>query len=175
LANATAAVVIASGLAMAGASPASADQVWHQSVGRASADAACPTSDPADLATGWTQWAASWEKWANDSKGGYVCSRAITWAKDTPPPSVEVALGCTQIQVLPATLAWADFGSGYYLPIESPLFADSACSESIGPSGAPAVYATSAEQADARCDASLPGTVAGTPPGLAENIYVCFD
>ena len=66
-------------------SRASADQVWHQSVGRASADAACDASSVADLAAGWSQWAPSWEQWANAGAGGFVCSRQITWARDSAP------------------------------------------------------------------------------------------
>lgn len=65
---------------------ASADQIWFQSVGRASADAPCEESPAADLIAGWTPWAPSWEDWANGGTGGFVCSRQITWAYDTAPP-----------------------------------------------------------------------------------------
>ena len=69
------------------ASPASADQIWYQSVGRASATAPCEESTATELADGWTNWVPSWEQWANNSKGGFVCSRQITWAFDSVPPT----------------------------------------------------------------------------------------
>jgi len=62
------------------ASPASADQVWYQSVGRASATAACEKSSTTELAAGWTQWGPSWGRWVNKNTGGFVCDRQITWA-----------------------------------------------------------------------------------------------
>jgi hypothetical protein len=67
------------------ASPAVADQIWYQSVGRASATAACEKSTATELAQGWTNWAPSWGQWANDRKGGFVCNRQITWAFDSVP------------------------------------------------------------------------------------------
>ena len=68
-------------------SPATADQIWYQSVGRASETAACEKSTATDLAVGWTDWAPSWEQWVNGGKGGFVCNRQITWAFDSVPPS----------------------------------------------------------------------------------------
>lgn len=58
---------------------ASADQIWYQSVGRANADAPCQESSADDLTAGWTQWTPSWEQWANNGNGGFVCNRQITW------------------------------------------------------------------------------------------------
>ena len=75
------------------AAPAAADQIWYQSVGRASATAPCEKSTATELAAGWTNWAPSWEQWANDSMGGFVCSRQITWAYDTPPVSCAAGAG----------------------------------------------------------------------------------
>jgi hypothetical protein len=69
------------------ASPAMADQVWYQSVGRASATAACDKSTVTELAAGWTDWEPSWDTWVNGGKGGFVCNRQITWAFDSVPPS----------------------------------------------------------------------------------------
>jgi hypothetical protein len=83
---AAASIVTIGGLAVAAAPAVSADQVWHQAVGRGSADAACPTNTPEETAAGWTQWAGSWEKWMNGQTGGFVCQRDITWAKDSAPP-----------------------------------------------------------------------------------------
>jgi hypothetical protein len=69
------------------ASPAVADQIWYQSVGRSSEPAACEKSSTTELAAGWTDWAPSWAKWVNGGKGGFVCNRQITWAFDSVPPS----------------------------------------------------------------------------------------
>ncbi len=65
------------------ASSASADQIWYQSTGRASADATCQKSSTTELAAGWTQWTPSWAKWVNNNTGGFVCNRQITWAFDS--------------------------------------------------------------------------------------------
>lgn len=40
--------------------------LWHQSIGRSSSDAACPTG-----------YSASWAQWPNDHKGGWVCNREL--------------------------------------------------------------------------------------------------
>lgn len=61
--------------------PASADAVWHQSVGRGTAEQACPECSAADLETGWSSWGATWEEWVNDGTGGWACTRSITWAR----------------------------------------------------------------------------------------------
>jgi hypothetical protein len=74
-------------------SPATADQIWYQSIGRDGSDAPCDESSTEDLATGWTQWAPSWEQWANNSAGGFVCNRQITWAYDTQPISCATGAG----------------------------------------------------------------------------------
>lgn len=42
--------------------------VWHQAVGRASADATCDAG-----------WSPSWAQWMNDGAGGYTCERVIDW------------------------------------------------------------------------------------------------
>ncbi len=41
---------------------------WYQSVGRPSADATCAE-----------HWHPSWEQWANEGSGGYVCSTEEYW------------------------------------------------------------------------------------------------
>jgi len=69
------------------ASPAVADQIWYQSVGRAGTTAACQASTATDLAVGWTNWEPSWDTWVNSGRGGFVCNRQITWAFDSVPPS----------------------------------------------------------------------------------------
>jgi len=85
------------------ASPAVANKVWYQSVGRASETAACEKSTVAELAAGWTQWAPSWEQWVNGGNGGFVCNRHITWAYDTPPVSCAAGAGAAGTCVLGAT------------------------------------------------------------------------
>lgn len=98
LAAAGASLILLMGGSMLLASPASANQVWHQSIGRATADAPCPADSDAELAIGWTSWAPSWEQWPGEGRGGFVCSRQITWAFDEPPvPSVPgVVITCLQ-------------------------------------------------------------------------------
>ena len=73
-----------------GANVASGDEVWHQSYQRGSASEACvaqagetPWQDSWGTNPGWSP---SWEQWANNGQGGWVCSRSITWAR-TPVPA----------------------------------------------------------------------------------------
>lgn len=68
-----------------GASVVNADLIQHQSYQRASQDEECVTQ-PGE--TPWQanwgpnpNWSPSWEQWANNGAGGWVCSRSITWAK----------------------------------------------------------------------------------------------
>ena len=68
-----------------GANVASGDEVWHQSYQRGSASEACvaqagetPWQDSWGTNPGWSP---SWEQWANEGQGGWVCSRSITWAR----------------------------------------------------------------------------------------------
>ena len=69
-----------------GANAASADSIQVQSYQRASQDQAC-TAQPSE--TPWqanwgtdSSWKPSWEQWANGGKGGWTCTRSITWARD---------------------------------------------------------------------------------------------
>jgi hypothetical protein len=66
---------------------AEADSIWFQSYQRASQEEACvaqsgetPWQDSWGINPG---WAPSWEQWANNGQGGWVCSRSITWARDS--------------------------------------------------------------------------------------------
>ena len=120
LATSAVAALAASASMLAAAAPASANQVWYQSISRASATAACPSSSQADLDAGWSPWASSWEQWNNSGKGGYVCSRAITWAYDEP-ESVGV---CTEIY--PDIFVLLD-PSGF-IPWGANFYADELCS-----------------------------------------------
>jgi len=68
-----------------GANVASGDEVWFQSYQRGSASEACvaqagetPWQDSWGTNPGWSP---SWEQWANNGQGGWVCSRSITWAR----------------------------------------------------------------------------------------------
>ena len=97
LGAAGAVVLLAGGVSLLGAIPASADQVWHQSVGRASAAATCPDLSTAEQSAGWSRWGASWEQWANGGKGGFTCSRSITWAFSSPAPTPAPTAVCTVI------------------------------------------------------------------------------
>ena len=68
------------------ANVASADSVQHQSYQRASQSDACvaqPGETPWQASWGSdSSWKPSWEQWANDGKGGWTCTRAISWARD---------------------------------------------------------------------------------------------
>jgi hypothetical protein len=64
---------------------ASADQVQVQSYQRTSQTAACaaqPGETPWQASWGPdSSWKPSWEQWANNGTGGWVCTRSITWAR----------------------------------------------------------------------------------------------
>jgi hypothetical protein len=147
----------------------SADQVWHQAFGRTSANSTCPNPSAEDVASGWTQWAASWEQWPNGGNGGYTCTRSITWAQDS------TGAGCAQVQmnINQVTALWGNFGNGYFLPYQSTSFIDQACSVSSGYWNADIVFATDHTLAAQRCAAAVPGTVASRLNFLAPNIYIC--
>ena len=91
-------------------SPASADSVWHQSVGRSSSSAPCPSDD---FGTPWQShwnplertWRPSWGAWPNGGRGGYTCDRAITWARSPYPVGYCQGAGSTYYQ----------FGGGWTL------------------------------------------------------------
>jgi len=78
------ALVMASGM-LVGAQVAMADSVWVQSYQRESADEACEAqADETPWQASWgpdASWKPSWEQWANNGKGGWVCTRSITWAR----------------------------------------------------------------------------------------------
>jgi hypothetical protein len=78
-----AAAALTVGFGIAGAAPASADQVWHQAVGRASSEAPCPGGNADERSQGWSAWTPSYAQWMNGGQGGWVCERSLTWAKDS--------------------------------------------------------------------------------------------
>ena len=85
------ALVMVAGM-LFGANIATADSVWVQSYERTSQTEAC-SARPGE--TPWQEswgtdpsWSSSWEQWANNGNGGWVCTRSITWARS---PLVEVS------------------------------------------------------------------------------------
>lgn len=82
---ALAAVVAMTASMLFGANIASADQVQVQSYQRASQTEACaaqPGETPWQASWGPdSSWSPSWEQWANNGTGGWVCTRSITWAR----------------------------------------------------------------------------------------------
>jgi hypothetical protein len=65
-----------------------ADSVWVQSYERSSQTQACVgQAGETPWQDSWgtdSSWKPSWEMWANGGKGGWVCTRSITWARSTP-------------------------------------------------------------------------------------------
>jgi hypothetical protein len=164
-------VLVVAGFALAGASPASANQVWHQAIGRASADAACPTNTPEETAAGWTQWAGSWEKWMNGQTGGFVCQRDITWAFDNSSPINFCILAW------PDTY-WLDFAGTDWLPANEVPYINSACTERApnDVTGAVSVLADTAPEAQVTCDAHGGGRAtlyASEQAGADPRLYFC--
>jgi hypothetical protein len=177
-AGTAASILIAAGLAMAGVAPASADQVWHQSVGRPSADAPCPTSDAADLEAGWSAWTGSWEQWANDGTGGWTCSRSITWAKDSPPPAAAgdpvMVSNCLAAEDAgpDVGLLYLQFGADDSLPPDTVLYSDNSCLEvSIYTTGLWFVTAANDDAAQVICDRIGGGGIANPSSGDARVFY----
>lgn len=80
----TSALVIVAGAVVGGGS-ATADSVWVQSYERSSESAECESQaweTPWQASWGTdSSWKPTWEQWANDGKGGWTCTRSITWAR----------------------------------------------------------------------------------------------
>jgi len=83
---ATMSVLVMVATTLFGARVAEADSTWYQSYQRASQEQACvaqPGETPWQDSWGTNPgWSPSWEQWANNGNGGWVCSRSITWARD---------------------------------------------------------------------------------------------
>jgi hypothetical protein len=166
--------LVSVGVILAGASSASADQVWHRSVGRVSAASACPTSSAADEAAGWSQWGGTWELWANGGTGGFTCTRSINWAFDEPTKEPTSASVCTP------------FGGGAYIlvdpsgfiPSGAPAYGNGTCSPPVVlflggiPYGA-AWTSGGVVEASAICQAGNPG-VAGIEAMNIFSTWVCI-
>ena len=169
LAASAVAALAASASMLAAAAPASADQIWYQSISRASASAACPNSSQADLDAGWSPWSSSWEQWSNGGKCGYVCSRSITWAYDEP---AQVG-ACTEID--PAEFVFLA-PSGFF-PGGMNIYDDALCASFVGTAENELGFAFTVGgqlAADAICAAGNP-TVDPAPPAyeLVTHVYVC--
>jgi hypothetical protein len=143
---AAASFVIVGGIAVGAAPAASADQVWHQSIGRASQDSPCPTSTALDLVEGWSEWGSSWEKWPKAGTGGWTCTRSITWAKDSGRSYTCAAWTAANLLL--------KFDGVNALPIGTPLYSDADCTTLSGSSTDYywAVYASTVEGAQTICD-----------------------
>ena len=144
---------------------AAADRVWHQSVGRVSATADCPKSSPDELAAGWSQWGPSWEQWMTGGKGGFVCSRKITWARDKPLyPSAYCEFMSARESV------YVQFNGGYWLPFNYPVYTSSTCDDMGGGALLPLVYAPTGYDPTMLCE-SIGYPVA---LNLGTNVWACW-
>jgi hypothetical protein len=158
-----AALVLIAGGSMLTASSASANQVWFQSVGRASADAPCSESSGADLAAGWSAWSPSWGQWANNHTGGFVCNRSITWEYDA--PSGPSGPGCLSA----GGGLFINFAGQVVVPVGTPsAYLDSACSNYAGTTPVAYVYAPNSTVADELCAPGLAADAVGD-----ENVWYC--
>jgi len=129
----------------------SADEIWYQSVGRASATATCQDSSATELAAGWTVWRPIWEQWMNRGTGGFTCSRALTWAKSSPASGGGGggAAGCQQITLGP--IKYASFGANNFIAANSPTYTSASCTGSSTADSDNLAYASSQANADAIC------------------------
>lgn len=148
-----AALAVTAGAMLESASPAAADEVWHQSVGRASAEAPCPASTEAEIGLGWSDWGPSWARWANGGSGGWVCDRSNAWAQGSPTPTST----CVQV----SATYWVDFGDGVFLDQRTlTVYVESSCAGSgDGSVGFEFSFVLAADQHQASivCDANTDG------------------
>ncbi len=175
LAMTAASLALVGGIVVAGASPASADQTWVQSFQRSGPNAPCEAPRALDLVwqDGWTgspEWAPAWEQWPNAGAGGWTCTRSITWAHDTPPPSAYPSAGCLQLESVPV---YFDFMGGWSLPAGTYGFDDAACTHEISwLMTEPFVYAPPGWDPAALCEEIRPGS-APHEYGVDPYIYYC--
>ena len=138
--------------------PAAADKIWYQSVGRTGSTAPCEESSATELAAGWTNWAPSWDTWANNGNGEFVCNRQITWAFDSVPTSDSGLLS-----------SLCAIGGGA---------ANTCVVGDTGPGGGIVFYVNEAKQTGGRYLEAAPtgwsGTAGITPdPSLAWDVNTC--
>ena len=161
------AVTLAAAGALTFAPTASANQTWIQSVGRSSATAPCPADSAAETAAGWTDWTPSWEQWANNGTGGYVCTRSNTWAYESDGSGGYPSAGCVGLD----PFNFVDFEGGWSLGPSATDYEDAGCTIPTSPIGLYLVYAPGGPgQAVALCDEAF-----GTSPSLefANNAWSC--
>ena len=80
------ATVVVVSATVLGVTVATADSIKYESYQRASQTEVCaaqPGETPWQASWGSnSSWKPSWEQWANAGKGGWTCTRSITWAKN---------------------------------------------------------------------------------------------
>lgn len=154
---------------VATAGPSAADQIWYQGIGRANAAAACPQTSAADGAAGWSAWTPSWAEWANGGKGGYVCTRSVTWAHESNVASDEGV--CAEW----TAGLYLYFGTRVTLSGGTQLYSTPDCSAlSNSVTGQIAALGRSQAEAQARCDVVGPGSVATQIYGIVgPNTWAC--
>ncbi len=169
LASVAAAAMVVGGMSLVAAPAASANEVWHQHIGRASADAACPKNTAAETAAGWSEWAPSWAQWPGGGTGGWVCGRSAPVS--TVSTSYPSGIGC----VAAGTGTWANFAGNWYLPSGSPFFASADCGSvsQYGVSSSVVVYAPPGFDALTLCRVLVPATVSVFAPSPAQYLYDC--
>lgn len=160
---------------LVGAHSVSADEVQYQSYQRASQSEECvaqPGETPWQASWGTdSSWHPSWEMWANNGTGGWVCSRSITWARDeATSPSIPGA-GCVK---LPFTSYYLDFGGSYFLPYTDNGYSDPACSMILGSIGADVVYTAAGSDSRARELCILAFGSASGFYNYYSPVYFCF-
>ncbi len=174
-------LVIAAG-ALASADQASADSTQVQSYQRASQGAACIAQpDETPWRASWgddPSWHPGWEQWANGGKGGWTCSRSITWAHDAADDVPAFPSGtCLYDGVAIVSLDYyVDFQGSWFVPLLSPMYSDPQCTIPVDQvvTNSFAVYAPAGhDQASAFCRQLAPGTVADGPQS-ADNVYRCL-
>ncbi len=155
--------------------PASADSAWVQEYQRPAQDSRCDA--PADETpwqstySGQREWTPSWSPWPGSGRGGWVCTRTIVWARATG-PAPWVTAGCTRFNLAGN---YVNYLGGWSLAALSPIYSDSNCSFApSGSTGPNVVFAANATEADAKCAAVWPGTVASNPGGLVNGNYSCL-
>lgn len=104
---------------------------------------------------GWSEWTPSYAEWANGGKGGYVCTRAITWAYE----STDTGPGhATAFCVQASAFEYFNFLGGWHLPVTTPIYNSSACTTNSGTSRHDVVYTPDGEEkAKALCTEAFGG------------------
>ena len=169
--------IVAAGASLIFAPAAPAGTSWFQSVGRASATAACP--DPT-FGTPWQEnwdpaerpWRPSWAQWMNSGTGGFTCDRTITWGQTTSYPSA----GCVAYE--DGYGKYVDFAGGWWLGT-TVRYNDADCTSVYDPGSGPEypaniVYAPAGFDGPALCQAAF-GSRVLFPAALGTNgVWACI-